>query len=219
MIGVLAQSGVGSPIEQTEEPEVKSISNIFARAEFSNAALLKQLREDEHSHELLSMTKDDAALGRMSAPVPISNTSANEILLCPRFAVPQWRADGSLKLRAVDHFSWSDHHGGGRAAMKQNSVNGHAMPTEKYAHRYFFWVDFLLVRCFAARLKHEALDELGAAMKLFQRATSSPPGLWKADVDAAYRRIPVKAEHRSACGVAFKVGSQVRTSCFGFHAG
>ncbi len=36
------------------------------------------------------------------------------------------------------------------------------------------------------------------------------PGLWKADIDAAFRRIPVRPEHRWACGVAFKVEKQVR---------
>ena len=35
------------------------------------------------------------------------------------------------------------------------------------------------------------------------------PGLWKADIDAAFRRIPVRPEHRWACGIAFMVGKQV----------
>ena len=32
----------------------------------------------------------------------------------------------------------------------------------------------------------------------------------QADIDAAFRRIPVAAEHRWACGVAFIVSGQAR---------
>ena len=35
------------------------------------------------------------------------------------------------------------------------------------------------------------------------------PGLFKADIDAAFRRIPIKPAHRWACGVAFRVKNKV----------
>ena len=35
------------------------------------------------------------------------------------------------------------------------------------------------------------------------------PGLWKADVDAAFRRLPIKAEHRWAASVAFRLDGEV----------
>ena len=34
--------------------------------------------------------------------------------------------------------------------------------------------------------------------------------MFKADIDAAFRRIPVKPAHRWACGVAFRVMGRVR---------
>jgi hypothetical protein len=40
-----------------------------------------------------------------------------------------------------------------------------------------------------------------------------PPGLVKSDVDAAFRRVPVKQEHRWACGIAFKAKDKVRFGC------
>ena len=40
------------------------------------------------------------------------------------------------------------------------------------------------------------------------------PGLWKADVDAAFRRIPLLAEHRWAAAVVFKwLGELVVAIC------
>ena len=38
------------------------------------------------------------------------------------------------------------------------------------------------------------------------------PSLFKADVDSAFRRIPIAPEHRWAAGVAFKVNGQVHKS-------
>ena len=37
-------------------------------------------------------------------------------------------------------------------------------------------------------------------------------GWWQADIDAAFRRIPVAAKHRWACGVVFKLIEKVRVS-------
>ena len=64
-------------------------------------------------------------------------------------------------------------------------MNGHTFPQEK--------------------LKHETLDELVVAMKKFWKCAGVPPGLWKADIDSAFRRVPIKPAHRWACGIAFKV--------------
>ena len=35
------------------------------------------------------------------------------------------------------------------------------------------------------------------------------PHLWKADIDSAFRRVPVKPEDRWLCGIAFMVDGQV----------
>ena len=79
----------------------------------------------------------------------------DRVLCCPRFGVVQGvRPDGTTKLRAVDHFSWSC--AGGRKKRKRreikcNSVNGHFTPS--------------------AKIEHDHLDDLLAAMKLQFEAT------------------------------------------------
>ncbi len=77
------------------------------------------------------------------------------------------RPDGTKKLRAVDHFSWS-HKGKGckrrraKADVKADSVNGHySMTTE---------------------VKHDHLDDLMASMRMHREAASEarldlPPGV------------------------------------------
>ena len=96
----------------------------------------------------------------------------------------QERPDGTAKFRAVDHFSWS-HAGKGKAG----SVNGHTATCEK--------------------LKHDTLDCLVLAMSSFKEKVSEVPHLYKADIDAAFRRVPIKPEHRWACGVAFRLKDMV----------
>ena len=76
-----------------------------------------------------------------------------------------------------------------RAEIKVDSVNGHYQPT--------------------VAISHDHLDKLLATMKLHVSAfAGSTPHLWKADVDAAFRRVPVKPAHRWATGVAFVAGGR-----------
>ena len=67
----------------------------------------------------------------------------------PRFSVEQGvREDGTKKIRAVDNFSWANAPGGPKK-RKLESVNGHTSIPEK--------------------LKHDHIDDLLAAVKLFLR--------------------------------------------------
>ena len=43
----------------------------------------------------------------MSRPLPVEKAPLQSILLNPRFGVEQLKEDGSIKVRAVDHLSWS----------------------------------------------------------------------------------------------------------------
>ncbi len=142
--------------------------------------------------------------------------ASSEVLLNPRFGVEQEREDGSTKVRAIDNFSWSasahEQSPGGvgarRRIMKKGSVNGYTTATEKIAH--------------------DTLDAFAEALVLARALLGCIPGLLKArhqaigardvrhcsacaqaDVDSAFRRIPVLACHRWACGVAMKVAGQV----------
>ena len=53
-------------------------------------------------------------------------------------------------------------------------------------------------------MTHDTIDSLVEASSLFMDRVGAVPALLKADVDSAYRRIPVKKEHRWVAGVAFK---------------
>ena len=140
----------------------------------NNMHLLPSLREDPQGEELHRLAREDAALGRMTWPVPASEVDMEELRLHPRFAVEQGqKQDGSAKVRAIDHLSWSagseSTHKRKRSKqhMKEASVNGHCAMSE--------------------RIHHEHLDRLIAAARRFIMMLGMCPGIWKADIDAAFR--------------------------------
>ena len=67
--------------------------------------------------------------------------------------------------------------------MKAGSINGHYnMP---------------------GAVAHDHLDDLLAAMRLHFELIGASPGLVTADIDSAFRRIPLNVQHRWAAGVAY----------------
>ena len=104
MLGELSRSGVGRP---TDVDCVKSVAGLRETCAQSNAALLRELREDVGAQALLAMTREDAALDRMMEPVPASEADLQRVLFNPRFGIEQQKEDGSCKVRAIDHLSWS----------------------------------------------------------------------------------------------------------------
>ena len=121
MLGVLENSGIGTPLQPVDE---KSVDGLRESIESWNNALMKELREDDLAEQLMQITEDDAKLGRMTSPVPIVTHSVRKCLLCPRFGVQQLKPDGRIKVRAVDNFSWAAVAGASKAERKDRSVNG-----------------------------------------------------------------------------------------------
>lgn len=164
MLGELERSGAGVPVCVDQ---VKSIDALRENCASNNTALLTELRESSNASELLEMTRKDAAMGRMSDPVPVNSADLHGVLLNPRFAVEQEKEDGSVKLRAIDHLSWSPstltgeggHTRPTKKARKEASVNGHTAPQEK--------------------MSHDTLDALARAMRLHEEKLGSVPGLLK----------------------------------------
>jgi len=220
MLGELGRSGVGEPVVVDR---VKSVAELRAKCGTSNAALIGQLRADSNACELLKLTRDDAALGRMTAPTPLSDHNAHllpEVLLNPRFGVVKEKENGEVKIRAVDHLSWSpgtveagDESRPSKRARRDSSVNGYTSPAEK--------------------MSHDTVDGLDAVLRHFFEVVGAVPGMFKvcvvvvwlkggvfcvvhalaqADIDSAFRRIPVAPEHRWACWIAFVAGDQVFVS-------
>ena len=89
---------------------------------------------------MLELARADAALGRMSMPVPVEDADLSSIRVSPRFAVVQGEhEDGRPKVRPVEHFSWSAPPEGttkreGKRKMKQNSVNGRTTLPEELTY-------------------------------------------------------------------------------------
>ena len=61
-------------------------------------------------------------------------------------------------------------------------------------------------------IKHDHLDAFAVAMQHFINQVGELPGQWKSDVDSAFRRIPLAAEHRCYSGVAYKLHGVVHLS-------
>ena len=103
------------------------------------------------------------------------------------------KVDGSVKVRAVDHFSWSaprhGQTGWSKRCRKQHSVNGATLVPET--------------------VRHDHIDDLAVVMRKFRTLNGHTPGLFKADVDAAFRRIPLRPDHRWAAAVAYRYRGQI----------
>ena len=144
--GMLDECSLG---EQIDHISPAPMEELFADCERSNRELLQQLKVGENADELLELTREDAALGRMSNPVQVEEIDLSKVRLCPRFAVVQGEhEDGRPKIRPVDHFSWSAPLGGkrkrlGKKAMKAESVNGHTAIPEKLHYDHID--DFIFV--------------------------------------------------------------------------
>ena len=167
----------------------------------SNVELLESLREDSNSHALHELAKQDHALGRMSMPVPVESIDLCSARLVPRFGVEQGlKPDGSVKIRAVDHFSSSASHGKKRKRskkqIKEHSINGHCV--------------------LPAKVSHDHLDSLLQLLRVVFAMTGAVPWLWKADIDAAFRRVPLMGAHIWASGVMYLVDNVAWCS---FHHG
>ena len=168
MYGVLPVSGNGVP---QKFAAASSVEELLSSALANNRKLVKSLKEDKHSQALFETTCNDAALGRMTFPVAVSDLDLSKVLLAQRFGVEQGvKDDGSVKIRCIDDET-------------RAGVNPCTQPSEK--------------------LKLDGIDSLFHVVKWFVSVFGVAPHLFKADVDAAYRRIPVAPEHRWAMYVVF----------------
>ena len=106
MIGALPLTGIGNAIDVDRNVDI-DVAALKGDCNSSNKALLSRLKEDAEPATLMSITRADAKLERMTDPVLASEVDLSSLLLHPRFCVVQERPNGSVKARAVDNFSWS----------------------------------------------------------------------------------------------------------------
>ena len=91
------------------------------------------------------------------------------------------RADGSTKVRAIDHMSWSVAPDGVGAYHTRKKQGQHSVN----------WCTVL-----PESIHHDHIDLLMIVVKKFRSMFNELPGLLKADVDSAFRRIPLQPNHR-----------------------
>ena len=158
-----------------------------------NASLQKNLKHSDlgtggrsqTAQALLDLTRMDAALGRMTNP-KICDGDDEGCLFSKRFCLEQGtRPDGTAKLRPCDDAtaSW---------------VNGYAQLLEKLRLENLSDLHQL------ALLVHREFLKAGICAVTLE--------VLKADVDSAFRRVPILPEHRKLAAVLFAVGNQLYSS-------
>ena len=186
LYGQLPVTSIGPPKECALSGDIGELWRDRAR---SNESLIQHLRENEYHQELHQLTEQDAALGRMTKPIKATDFDLAKVRLVPRFGVEQGlRQDGSLKIRSIDNMSWCLAPDDvkrflSKKKQKELSINGcTAIPVE---------------------IRHDHIDELAIVMRQFRRSFGDIPWLYKADVDAAFRRVPLNPEHRWAAAIVY----------------
>ena len=101
LLGKLPATGNTKSVQNKSHADVH---DLWKSAEKGNAAVLKRLRVDPFSSELMQQALVDVGLHRLTSPVPIDEVDLSKIRVSQRFAVEQGRKkeDGSLKVRCVD---------------------------------------------------------------------------------------------------------------------
>ena len=180
MVGELDHAGVG---EHVPCPSDASVEQMWQGRAQHNLSVLSKLKEDEHSRWIFEHSCREAEKGWNSTPTCASDSLLADVLLSPRFAFEQSRSDGSKKLRAIDNLTYA-------RAGKDESVSGCTHTSDQ--------------------LRHHALDQFCVALKQFVYVFGCLPCMFKADVDAAFRRVPVSPHQRKYFASAFKHNGLVR---------
>ena len=190
MLNELETSGLGEPVASKARPD----DSLRENCQRNNDELAAGLRQDDNAEQLMELTLVDVELGRMTEPVPYDAQDMAQVHLSPRFGVEQEKEDGRIQVRPIEHFSWSGGHEGraSKQRRKEESVNGYTFPKEK--------------------MRTQTLDYLWTAMALFVQTLGELPCLFKADINSAFRRIPICNKDRWACGVAFRWLEQIFVS-------
>ena len=103
------------------EPQLKvSMEQLAADRVSNNARVLERLSADVNDVALMRACMEDTTLGRMTAPRVLEGAGmlADSVHVSPRFGVAQEKSDGSLKVRAIDDFTFSALNAGTAASEK-----------------------------------------------------------------------------------------------------
>ena len=195
LFGVLPLSGTGAACQAN--CEIGDVGRLKSQCLSSNQCLIDTIRDDPHEAAIHELACSDAARGWMSQPMPALQCDLECTRAVPRFGVAQGvKKDGSVKVRAVDNFSWiAPCVGDERLNRKQSkaaSLNGCSHIPET--------------------IKHDHLDDLVAVLKRSRALFAELPSMFKADIASAYRRMPSQPDHAWAAGVMYRYQGQVMFS-------
>ena len=192
LFGELPLSGIGAACEVSSA--IGDVGLLRSQCRSSNQHLIDRIRDDPHEEAIHEMACADATRGWMSHPMPASQCDLECTRAVPRFGVVQGvKKDGSVKVRAVDNFSWTAPCLSGerltRKQSKATSLNGCTHIPEV--------------------IKHDHLDDLVAVLRQGRASFGELPSMFKADVASAFRRIPIRPDHTWAAGIMYKYRGQV----------
>ena len=110
----------------------------------------------------------------MTELVGITDEIPQGVLLHPRFGVEQVREDGSIKMRPIDHLSWSpgdEAEAPSKKEIKHESVNGYTVPQEK--------------------MRPDTLDKFITVLVSFVATVGCIPGLFKVRIVVSLICLPI----------------------------
>ena len=148
---------------------------------------------------VLEACRADAACGRMTAPRELTLEDLVHANLSPRFGVEQGVRSGFL----LD------------VVLAGCVVVPGLMPDGSVKVRPIDDMSASMVNaatCAREKVSCDTLDLFFASMRRLKQLDDGPTKLWKADVDSAFRRIPIRVEHRQYARIVMQVGAELLTA-------
>ena len=175
VVGTLPQGGLPAK----EFPEAMSVDELMATAEVRNRAVISNLRRDPHVSLLRRDVQVDARCRRMTDIVAVDQLDLSNVIVGSKFSREQgFKDDGSVKTRSI----YNGTEAGNNLCVQPQG----ALSCDR--------IDQLLSLVDATAAAVEVrLETLAGTVEAAAEHTLE---LWKADIDAAFRRIPVVASQR-----------------------
>ena len=232
LVGLLPRTGLGTAKEHAAHTP---LSVLTTEAPARNAKFLGRGRADPHADALHSEALKESELGRVTKPEPAAVAELEGAVLVPRFGVEQGlRPDGSIKVRRACGARACARRGAMRRQVRPvddcsvAGINAATQPQESMGHNT---VDALCEACHTLQKAPACLVARAGRQSLLGRASArlgrprqagEKVAFWKADIDAAFRRIPIRPDHRHLAHVVYQLHGEpwtVRHNAMPFGAG
>ena len=160
----------------------RTVEKLKANCKKANMETLKCLREDKHSHRLLEEIQIESDEGRMTSPRDVQVEDFENLLFAKRFSIEQ-------------------------GVKSDGSIKIRAIDDETLSGVNSCTQGGDKIRC-------SGMDALIRAVHAYSYYDGGfkKLGLWKADIKSAYRRVPIRPDHRWLSWVALVVDGQTKVS-------